>query len=191
MARTRSEQSRQAILNAVFTATRERGYGALTADALAQAAGVGKQTIYRWWHSLNEVALDALREHAKAIPSPRTGTLAGDLAAFLRASFQLLRGGRDPTGRILKGLMAEAQLDTAFARSFAAFIDARRGVLRAIVRRHVPVSRDADVEATVDMLFGAMWYRLLVEHAALDRAFAQSLATLAARGLETSDARGP
>ena len=183
MARTRSEQSRYAILDAALTLTRERGYSALTADALAQSAGVGKQTIYRWWRSLNEVILDALREHAKTIPSPQTGTLAGDLSAFLRASFRLLRGGSDPTRQILKGLMAEAQLDTAFARSFATFIDTRRGVLRSIVLRHLPLSRHGEIEATVDMLFGAMWYRLLVEHAELDEPFARTLATLAARGL--------
>jgi AcrR family transcriptional regulator len=183
MARTRSDQSRHAILDAALALTRERGYRALTADALAQCAGVGKQTIYRWWRSLNEVILDALRDHAKTIPSPQTGTLAGDLSAFLRASFRLLQGGSDPTGQILKGLMAEAQLDAVFARSFAEFVGARRGELRSIVLRHLPVSRNDEIEATVDMLFGAMWYRLLVEHAKLDEPFARRLATLAARGL--------
>ena len=47
--------------------------------------------------------------------------------------------------------------------------------------RHVPSSRRSEVDATVDMLFGAMWYRMLVGHAPLDAAFAQTLAELTAR----------
>jgi hypothetical protein len=77
--------------------------------------------------------------------------------------------------------MAEAQLDAAFAPGFAGFIEGRRKVLRTIVLRHVPSTRGKEVEATVDMLFGAMWYRMLVGHGPLDAAFAQPLATLAAR----------
>lgn len=180
MARTRSEESREAILNAALTLAREGGYGKLTVDALAVTAGVGKQTIYRWWSSLGEVVLEALREHAKAIRAPDTGTLEGDLAAFLRATFRLQRG-REGTAPILRGLMAEAQLDEAFAPRFAEFIEGRRAILRDIVLRHVPRSRGEEVDATVDMLFGAMWYRMLVGHAPLDAGLAQTLAALAAR----------
>jgi AcrR family transcriptional regulator len=180
MARTRSEESRQAILEAALALARDRGYGKLTVDTLAVAAGVGKQTIYRWWSSLGEVVLEALREHARAIPSPETGTLVGDLSAFLRATFRLGRGP-EGTAPILKGLMAEAQLDEAFAPRFTEFIEGRRAILRTIVLRHASNAPRSEVDATIDMLFGAMWYRMLVGHGALDAAFAQTLAKLAAR----------
>jgi AcrR family transcriptional regulator len=180
MARTRSEESREAILDAALTLARKSGYGKVTVDALALAAGVGKQTIYRWWSSLGEVVLEALRAHARAIPAPETGTLEGDLSAFLRVTFRLVRGP-EGTAPILKGLMAEAQLDDRFAPRFADFVEERRDVLRTIVLRHVPSSRRSEVDATVDMLFGAMWYRMLVGHAPLDAAFAQTLAELTAR----------
>lgn len=180
MARTRSETSRRAILEAALALAREHGYAGLTADALAAAAGVGKQTIYRWWKSLGEVVLDGLRESARSVSAPETGSLEGDLTAFLRSTFRLQRGP-NATEPILRGLIAEAQLDEAFAPKFREFIEARRAVLRSIVLRHVPASRAVEVEATVDMLFGAMWYRMLVGHGPLDTKFADTLAALAAR----------
>jgi AcrR family transcriptional regulator len=170
---------------------RSRGFGKLTGDALAAAAGVGKQTIYRWWSSLGEVVLEAIHERALTIPAPETGTLGGDLAAFLVGTLRIGRGPRS-TAIVLKGLMAEAQLNGAFAPRFARFIEARRAALRAIVLRHVRSAPRAlkgtgarldEVDVIVDMIFGAMWFRLLVGHAPLDAEFAKSLAMLAAPNL--------
>jgi len=180
MARTRSEESRQAILEAALALARDRGYGKLTVDALAAEAGVGKQTLYRWWGSLGEIVLEALREHARTIPAPETGSLEGDVEAFLRGTFRVAAGPKG-TARILKGLMAEAQLDESFAPKFAEFITERRAALRSVVQRHVPSSPRGEAEAIVDMLFGAMWYRMLVGHAPIDAAFATMLAKLVAR----------
>src|SRR5690349_8072611 len=88
--RKRSEASRRAILDAALALV-QGGYGSITAEALAAHAGVGKQTIYRWWKSLAEVVLDALRDNARTITAPETGTLEGDLRAFLSATFRLAR----------------------------------------------------------------------------------------------------
>jgi AcrR family transcriptional regulator len=178
--RKRSEASRQAILEASLKLLRERGYGSLTTDAIAVSAGVGKQTIYRWWSSKAEVVLEALTDQARAIGAPETGGLESDLEAFFDASFRVLRG-RSGTGPVLKGLMAEAQLDPAFGSRFATFIEARRSALRALLLRHAKPG--VLVEGMVDMLFGALWYRLLLGHAPLDSAFARTLGRLAARGL--------
>lgn len=183
--RKRSEESRQAILDAALAMLRERGYGKLTTDVIAEAAGVGKQTIYRWWRSKAEVVLEALNELARTdLPDVDTGDLEADLASFLASMFRLLRGPKG-TGVILKGLMADAQLDADFAVHFTGFIEGRRASLRGMLeraRRRGAMREDAPLDALVDMLFGAMWYRLLVGHAPLDAAFARALAELATRG---------
>jgi len=183
MGRTRNEDARQRILDAALAGAQESGYGGLTIEAIAAGAGVGKQTVYRWWRSRAEVALEALRERARSIPVEETGHLEGDLRRFLRATFRRA-SGKDNAVPILRGLMAEAQLDPAFLPSFRDFIGERRSALGEIMRRHV--SQDADIEICVDMVFGAMWYRMLVGHARIDAAFADELARLAARQLEGS-----
>jgi AcrR family transcriptional regulator len=47
--RPRSEQAREAVLHAVDDLLLEVGYAALTMKGIAERAGVGRQTVYRWW----------------------------------------------------------------------------------------------------------------------------------------------
>lgn len=178
--RKRSAEARAAILGAALALLRERSYAEVNCDAIAAAAGVGKQTIYRWWNHKADVVLEALTEHARAVSAPETGSLAGDVGAFFEATFRLARGPRG-TGTVLKGLMAEAQLDAAFSPRFADFIQTRRSALRAVLARHEIID-EHELDALVDMLFGAFWYRLLLGHAPLDKALAITLGNLAARG---------
>ncbi|MCP2258834.1 transcriptional regulator, TetR family [Streptoalloteichus tenebrarius] len=56
----RSERSRQAILTAALDLVVEIGYRKMTIEAIAARAGVGKQTIYRWWPSKGAVVFDAI-----------------------------------------------------------------------------------------------------------------------------------
>ena len=181
--RKRSETSRKAILASTLALLRSRGYSALTIDAIAADAHVGKHTIYRWWATKADVVLEAMIEMAAAlIREPDTGSLAGDLRRFMLASVRVAER-QDGIGLVLTTLMAEAQRDREFRDRFRPFIDARRAALGRIFRRAAArgeLRAGADVELVVDMVFGALWYRLLVGHASIDRAFATSIAELAA-----------
>jgi AcrR family transcriptional regulator len=182
--RKRSEEARRAILDAAVELLRERGYGSVTVDEIAARAGVGKQTIYRWWKSKPDVVLEALTEHAsKTIPVPDTGALEGDLAEFLAATFRALEGTRS-LAAVMRGLMAHAQLDEAFAERFRAYIEGRRATLRDLLARgraRGELPDDLDADLVIDMLFGAMWYRLLLGHAPLGRRAATALAAIVGR----------
>jgi AcrR family transcriptional regulator len=182
--RKRSEEARRAILDVAVELLRTRGYGNVTVDDIAAQAGVGKQTIYRWWRSKADVVLEALADHASAtIPVPDTGGLEGDLTAFLSSTFRALSGPQS-LAAVMRGLMAQAQLDEEFADRFRTYIEGRRGVLRSLLVRAVArgeLAPDVEVELLVDMLFGAMWYRLLLGHAPLGRRAAAALAALTCR----------
>ena len=185
--RTRSPESHEAILDASLVVLEERGFAGASIEAIASRAGVGKQTIYRWWPTRGAIFLEALRSRAQTdIRVPDTGSLETDLQQFLSKSFALLRGRY---GGLVASLMAEAQMDVAFHALFRTqLIDARRAALRSIfgqAQRRGTVRPRANVDAIVDMVFGAMWYRLLLRHAKLSDAFAGELARAAAAIAET------
>ncbi|MET8559993.1 TetR/AcrR family transcriptional regulator [Streptomyces flaveolus] len=91
----RSERSRRAIYAAALALVGEVGYPKTTVEAIAARAGVGKQTIYRWWSSKADVLLEAFLDLAEQAARaagqevdaiPDTGDLAADLKAVLRAT---------------------------------------------------------------------------------------------------------
>ncbi|MGC9379723.1 TetR/AcrR family transcriptional regulator [Streptomyces sp. MH13] len=123
----RSQRSRQAIYDAALALVAEVGYPKTTIEGIAARAGVGKQTIYRWWSSkadvlleafldLGERAVQAAGEEAYAIPD--TGDLAADLKAVLRATVDELR---DPKFEApYRALAAEGVVNEQLGREFVA-----------------------------------------------------------------------
>jgi AcrR family transcriptional regulator len=184
--RKRSEESRQAILAAALELTAQVGYAGLTVDGIAARSGTGKQTIYRWWPSKDDVLLEALAVKADLdVPIPDEGSYAADLLAFLTASFAL---GRQPqVVGVLRALMARAQIDDGFGRRFrASFLQRRRDALavildRARARGELPPQLPGGTIA--DIVFGVIWYRLLATGQPLDDRLAGELvATLTQLG---------
>jgi AcrR family transcriptional regulator len=146
-------------------------------EAIARRAGVSKQTVYRWWPNKATIILEALNEGASAIaPAPDTGSLDTDLRLFLRRT---VAGAADGNARLLAALMAEAQRDPAFAESFrTGFLVHRRDVLRELLehgRSRGELAPSADLDFIVELVFGTLWYRILVGHRPLDRRFADQL----------------
>lgn len=86
--RPRSVASHQAVLAGVahLLVDEEVDYGELTIERIAAEAGVGKQTIYRWWPHKAAVVLEALltgHMRVEFAPIPDTGDLRADLHAWM------------------------------------------------------------------------------------------------------------
>jgi AcrR family transcriptional regulator len=95
--RRRSEKSRTAIVTATRELLLERGFDGLTIEAVATRAGVGKQTIYRWWPSRPALVADVMLEDADKILASvnYTDDLSADLVGWvgkLVASLTTARG---------------------------------------------------------------------------------------------------
>jgi AcrR family transcriptional regulator len=82
----RSEVARSAILAATSSLIERFGYDRVTIEGIASEAGVGKQTIYRWWPSKSAVVAECLFEGVllpETYAPANTGDLAVDLMEWL------------------------------------------------------------------------------------------------------------
>ena len=147
---------------------------------------MAKATIYRRWHSRGTLALDAFLAEFKALqPLPDTGSLQGDLLAALRAWVRAVT--RTPAGRMLAGLIAEAQHDPELADAWRSRVveplraQHRIMLRRAIDRGQLPASTDTEV--ALDLLYGAAYHRLLNGHQPLNDTFARHVVDVIVTGL--------
>lgn len=190
----RSEQSRLAILTTAFELTRDSGYRNLTIEGIAAGAGVGKQTVYRWWPTKADVLLEALAVKADLrVSIADRGSYRGELEEFLRDSFALMEF--PGVAEALRSLMAEAQFDTDFAARFrAGFLERRRAALQEILDRATKRGDGPaiDAELAEDVVFGTIWYRMLAtERPLTDRDTTALLAVLAPASVnDPADAGG-
>ncbi|KBZ67852.1 hypothetical protein K875_00397 [Mycobacterium [tuberculosis] TKK-01-0051] len=90
--RRRSEKSRTAIVTATRELLLERGFDGLTIEAVAARAGVGKQTIYRWWPTRPALVADVMLEDADKLLASvnHTGNLGADLVGWVGKLFASL-----------------------------------------------------------------------------------------------------
>ncbi len=164
--RVRSERARAAILGATRDLISEVGYERVTMEGIASRAGVGKQTVYRWWSSKSAILTECVVE-GLVLPERAPPADSGDIRADLTAWFALIvdEAGNDANAALLRGLaMASAedpslatilyeQLTGPYESSIASRIERARvaGELR----------EDLGASDVIEMLFGTLVYRLL------------------------------
>lgn len=186
--RPRSEPARRAVLDAALRLARRDGYPAVTIKGIAEEAGVGRQTVYRWWNSKAAVLLEAIADLARPIAQPEpTDDPVHDLRQVLRGSFSL----SPVAGPIISGLMADATHDPdVLAHLQTELLAQRRALVRGILERAQHdglVGHGADLSLVTDMIWGTMWYRVLSRHAPVDEAVADELTDAVLRLLGPSE----
>ena len=183
--RPRSPQIRAAILRAARELMNEAGPSALTMEAVAERAGVGKPTVYRWWPNRHAVAMAALMDEpaASKAPARQRSPLRALEQQLLAVSDTLLsRQGRNVTAMI-----AAADPDTEVAKAFRHhFVFARRSEGRVLLEQAVlsgELRSDLNVDVALDQIYGALFFRVLMGHAGIDAAFVRALIKQMVRGL--------
>ncbi|ATL70638.1 TetR/AcrR family transcriptional regulator [Nocardia terpenica] len=160
----RSERARSAILTATAALIHEVPYAKLTIEAIAARAGVGKQTIYRWWPSKGAVVLDAMLERDSGPAGsalPDSGDLRADLRLLLRGAAAALADTTESA--FLRAMYVEIQQDPKIHHHYRErLLLPQRAALVARLRSAVDagqVRADADLELAVDLLLGPLQYR--------------------------------
>jgi AcrR family transcriptional regulator len=171
--RPRSEDCRNKVLTAADTLFARDGLAKMSVDAIAQLAGVSKATIYRWWPNKSAIVMEALLASSEAevyvavSPFPEE-----DLIARVRRTVALFRG---PRGKVISSLIGQAQSDPEIAEAYRQhLLGPRRVAMRAAIQRAIDAGlyrEDLDIDLATDMLYGALYQRLLLGHAPMDDAF--------------------
>ena len=154
-------------------------------EAVAARAGVGKPTVYRWWPNSSAVAMAALMElDVPAKRSPRSKSPLGALRRQLKAVAEIFA---TPLGRNAAIMLASSDSQTELSKSFRNhFIVARREEARALLEEAIDageVWRGVDVDAVLDLLYGALFYRLIAAPAAIDGAYTDRIVSLLLAGM--------
>ncbi len=113
------DPSRDGVIRAaILRLLADVGYSALTMDAVAAEAGVGKATIYRRWRTKEALVVDTIADlNAAKAEHPDTGSLEGDLRALLRSMVTLITS---PAGAATLALLSSMPHQPALAEAFRA-----------------------------------------------------------------------
>ncbi|MCC5475899.1 TetR/AcrR family transcriptional regulator [Streptomyces barringtoniae] len=194
----RSEKSRRAIYAAALALVGEVGYPKTTVEAIAARAGVGKQTIYRWWSSKADVLLEAFldlstqaAEEAGQVPYtiPDTGDLAADLKAVLRITVDQML---DPRFEVpARALAAEGLVNELLGREVVA------GLLEPQLQLYVDrlraaqdagaVRADVDPRIALELFVSPLAQRWLQRTGPISHDYTDTLVDYALHGIGTPD----
>ncbi|WKU05209.1 TetR/AcrR family transcriptional regulator [Micromonospora sp. HUAS LYJ1] len=168
--RPRSIRADEAIIEAVLDLLAEGStIEALSIEAIATRAGVGKATIYRRWPGKDALLLDALRRLKGVVAQPAGHSVRDDLVLLVGAVGHNI----DPRAeRIMPCLVPEVNRSPDHFQLYQNIIEPRRKIMREVLRRGVAAGElraDLDIEVAMALLTGPMLVqRLMRWHPELD-----------------------
>ena len=136
---------------------------------------MAKTSIYRRWRGKDELALAVLLDMvAQVVATPDLDDTRAELVHFVDAAVAIL--GSTLMGRVMQGLVSELAAEPELGRMFRERVVAMRlAEVRRLVERGIErgdVRPDTDVELVHDLLFGPVYYRLLLSGRPLEKKFA-------------------
>ena len=175
--RPRSQAAHDAVLKAALRLVTKRGFRAVSVNEIAAEAGVGKMTLYRHWPNKAALVMDSL---LVLIGSETDFPEAGSAIESLRRQLDLQAAFfQSSRGTLIRSLVAEAQSDSELAIAFRErWLNPRREGVRQIIRAAVAegsLRSDIDIDTAIDLLYGSLYYRLLLGAGALDERFVDGI----------------
>ena len=175
----RSTQSHNAILDATLKLLGSSGYVDFSIEKVANEAGVGKQTIYRWWSNRAELVLEVWRD--RLLPPPPRYDVKQTVGDYLEESLYTFgrQISRTDCRQAAICVLAEAHRDPDLYQRMEEAVYAPRiklitdAIMSAQDTGSFP--RDVDINVLIDTLYGAVWYKVLIRFEKVTRAYIKKL----------------
>lgn len=172
----RGERARARVLKAALAVLADCGMPGFSLEAVAHRAGASKATIYRHWTSRGELLVDAMSLVSQRFPVPATGHLRTDLIELISQAQAMLTS--EPFPRLLAAFVDAAERDSTLSRLHVRLTERGREPLRHVLTdalRRGKIRSGTDIELTIDLLAGPLFYRRFIGHQAFPHDFATTV----------------
>lgn len=175
--RSAAAASHEAILDAVYEILHEKSVRDLTLEEVARRAQVGKPTLYKWWPSKAALVMDMFEERivgGLSVPSEKTAeeTIRAQVTEMIR----VLNGF---FGKVAAEIIAEGQSEPGVLQEYRdRYLCHRRAFTTEVIEKAKAsgeFTKEIDPALLIDMIYGPIYYRLLVRHQKLDQSFGDDL----------------
>jgi AcrR family transcriptional regulator len=163
MARSRSIEAHDKVLKAALNLFGARGIEATSMDAIAQASGVSKATIYNHWPDKEALLLEVMAT-VNGLDRGRPDVDSGDLCRDLTVALtrRLPDDCEAARNRMMPSLIAYSAVHPEFAKTWRQRVmQPPRECLKRVLRRGISrglLPKDLDVETSLALLLGPMLY---------------------------------
>ncbi len=187
MARPLSVEARQKAIAAAQEVIAADGIEGFTIEAVAKRSGVAKTTIYRHFESGNELLIHAVHSMVQSIPTPDTGSLAGDIEALFNCIGPIFDD--EIMRRTIIGIVSASIFDPDLHCAHQDLMNERAtpivSILQAAIERG-ELNETLDMSLAIDAVEGPFFFRCLVRREPLGPPETHALAQLIANGLKSS-----
>lgn len=171
----RTLRTRDAVLSAAVDLLLHGGTGAVTIEAVVQASGVARSTIYRHWPTRADVVAAAFATLMPPIPHVEDdGGLREQLYAVLEPLADQMRA--EAFAALVPALLAGAARDPELAPFRDRFVQAQREPLLVVLRRgsaRGELAAGADLDELVSQLVGPLFFHRVILDGSVDAALAR------------------
>jgi len=184
--RPRNIETQKSILSSSYDLLLENGFGAITVEKIAERAGVSKATIYKWWPNKAAVVMDGFMSAAASrLPIPDTGSVFNDIIIHATNLVHFLTSRE---GKIITELIGEGQFDEGLAEAYRTrYFNPRRVEAQQLFKKGIQreeLKENLDIGLSIDLIYGPIFYRLLLTGDELDDSYVKSLVTTAFEGIK-------
>ncbi|MEX2532896.1 MAG: TetR/AcrR family transcriptional regulator [Nitriliruptoraceae bacterium] len=173
----RVAHTHQTVREAVRALVQRAGFEAVSHQAVAAEAGIGRATVYRHWPKRTDLLLHALAD----VETPHAWHSSGDLATDLERELRRLqRTMSSPLVSELIALIGRAEWDPELRETQTELLATgtsglRRSLESAIDRGEL--SPHHDLDATIARLAGPLFYRRVLARSPPDDTFVTTIIT--------------